>query len=797
MSKRQRVLRACDQCRRGKIRCDGKQPCAHCIVYDYECSYDQITKRSRSEPSYYVKALEARLRRAEAVVRIAAPNVNLSDPRLDTADTAQIAAIINQASPQGVLASRLTPTSSPDGTMPAEDSNESFLETMMENFGFLDLDDRGHWDYHGHSSGSIFTQRLQNQFGNLIIPPRSLTKSKPRSKPQKRPELQTRKSQDKNSNSTDTTPISGLPSQEIARKLSQTCFDHACVLMRFIHEPSFWKSFDRIFATSWDQFGDEERIFLPQLYIVLAVGCLFLDDVKPPIEIADYEIVLDQGYRYFELCQELVDMADCRDLVTLQTICFMILFLQSSAKLSTCYSYIGIAQRAALRLGLHRLVSGNFNALERELRKRIFWAIRNMDIYVSTLLGLPLLVSSDDIDQEYPLEVDDEYITPAGILPMPVGRTSLMMGVNAHTRLVDIIVKVVKYIYPVRHATHLAPSNHTYVVRHSRLREIEKDLESWMKSLPEVLQSRSETSPKLAQMQQMLRIGYAHVQWVMYRPFLHYISNDFQSQDIDRRSYGCATACISVSRNIIHITTEMYNKRLLNGSSWFAVHTIYYAVLTLAYFLLENPGPPATTDGILKDTLEGKNTLAGLANNSIAVERCACLYSLIEHLPERLNKRKSPVIQPTNEKGSTVPEAASNLRRKDSTSDRLGAYTLNRPISSASGTVPSTELPVKGHYVPAQQITHEHAAPDQIFLRFSANDPFAYPSQSLSSIDDDVFRNEAGETSIHLPSDPTMQVYAPMSDEHSLSDDMVPFYNFLGPPSETVYVNASYNPSIQ
>lgn len=127
-------------------------------------------------------------------------------------------------------------------------------------------------------------------------------------------------------------------------------------------------------------------------------------------------------------------------------------------------------------------------------------------------------------------------------------------------------------------------------------------------------------------MQQMLRIGYAHVQWVMYRPFLHYISNDFQSQDIDRRSYGCATACISVSRNIIHITTEMYNRRLLNGSSWFAVHTIYYAVLTLAYFLLENPGPPATTDGILKDTLEGKNTLAGLANNSIAVERCACLY---------------------------------------------------------------------------------------------------------------------------------------------------------------------------
>lgn len=89
-----------------------------------------------------------------------------------------------------------------------------------------------------------------------------------------------------------------------------------------------------------------------------------------------------------------------------------------------------------------------------------------------------------------------------------------------------------------------------------------------------------------------------------------------------------------------------------------------------------------------------------------------------------------------------------------------------------------------------------HAAPDQIFLRFSADDPFAYPSQSSSSLDDDVIRNGVVEASISLPGDPTMQIYPPMSDEHSLPDDMVPFYNFLGPPSDTVYAHASYNPSI-
>ena len=33
--RRKRVLRACDECRREKIGCDGKRPCAHCTVYGY------------------------------------------------------------------------------------------------------------------------------------------------------------------------------------------------------------------------------------------------------------------------------------------------------------------------------------------------------------------------------------------------------------------------------------------------------------------------------------------------------------------------------------------------------------------------------------------------------------------------------------------------------------------------------------------------------------------------------------------------------------------------------------------
>lgn len=42
LQKRRRVTRACDECRRKKIKCDGKQPCTHCTVYSYGKSSNSV-----------------------------------------------------------------------------------------------------------------------------------------------------------------------------------------------------------------------------------------------------------------------------------------------------------------------------------------------------------------------------------------------------------------------------------------------------------------------------------------------------------------------------------------------------------------------------------------------------------------------------------------------------------------------------------------------------------------------------------------------------------------------------------
>lgn len=128
--------------------------------------------------------------------------------------------------------------------------------------------------------------------------------------------------------------------------------------------------------------------------------------------------------------------------------------------------------------------------------------------------------------------------------------------------------------------------------------------------------------------QQLLRLAYAHVQMMLYRPFLHYVSQKTHAgKPVDDRSYACAAACVSVSRNIVHITAEMKRRGLLTGAYWFTMYTTFFAILSLVFFVLENPDKDGSQD-ILADATAGRAALAGLARRSLAADRCSMSLSV-------------------------------------------------------------------------------------------------------------------------------------------------------------------------
>lgn len=89
----------------------------------------------------------------------------------------------------------------------------------------------------------------------------------------------------------------------------------------------------------------------------------------------------------------------------------------------------------------------------------------------------------DDIDQDTPSEIDDEFITERSVVGQPSDRPSIIVGCNVYTNLMAIISKITKYIYPLK--TTLIEGKG--LIRLDLVKEIEQDLEHWRTNIPEHL----------------------------------------------------------------------------------------------------------------------------------------------------------------------------------------------------------------------------------------------------------------------------------------------------------------------
>ena len=260
-----------------------------------DCTYDQPSNRRRNPAPQYIEALEIRLQRAEALLKSVLPDVDLNDPNLDAGVPQRMCAPVKlEDRIPGATSSRVEASQAKAGPG-ADGETDSLLESMVEKTGSLDIDDQGHWDFHGHSSGLVFLRRMREQFGDLMGSGEGrasiyLKKQAPSQM------FESPKSTGESPTETCLPNTHDLPPRDCAKQLCSNSLNDACALMRFVHQPTFYILFDRIYNNPPESYGDEENSFLPLLYVVLALGCLFDKTEASTLEQKGYESAIDQGY---------------------------------------------------------------------------------------------------------------------------------------------------------------------------------------------------------------------------------------------------------------------------------------------------------------------------------------------------------------------------------------------------------------------------------------------------------------------------------------------------------------------
>ena len=299
-------------------------------------------------------------------------------------------------------------------------------------------------------------------------------------------------------------------------------------------------------------------------------------------------------------------------------------------------------------------------------------------------------------------------------------------------------------------------------------------------------------------------MAYAHVQIFLYRPFLHYATVQSQSKHLDKRCYGCAAACVNISRNIIHITTSMKDGGLLNGAYWFYMYTTFFAVLSLVYYILANPKSPDSED-FLQDAIEGKDNLKALAKTSLAADRCTqTLAGLFQELPGRWRSlrtqqgstKKRSARSSTHHSASRQPQEGSSNQDSKRHSAKIPSQSTRLPQRS-NWTSPKELLSAQWNHKMTQEpllsqpglsidptdfgspsaptdfssttapqfpsnttpsILHfQEQVPDFNMMIFPSQDPFAYPNPPVTTLEAHHIHHGGGPYSPSSSSDPNTQ----------------------------------------
>ncbi|AQZ14136.1 YJL206C [Zygosaccharomyces parabailii] len=428
--------------------------------------------------------------------------------------------------------------------------------------------------------------------------------------------------------------LAPLPPRDVAMKLLWESWNRACVLFRFYHRPSIVKILDSFYEPS-QGLTEEQAKARPLIYAILAVGALFAKDDLQEGDVTMREFYQDEGERYFVAAKSMLDVTNIDDVYSIQTMFMLTMFLQCSANLKSCYSYMGIALRAAISEGLHRKNSlVGPTPIEDESKKRLFWTVYKVDIYMNCILGLPQSISQKAVNQELPRDLDDENITSEGCLEQSWGKISSTGLNNEHTKLMLVLSKIHDALYPV-----LQWNETTY----ANMLSLQSDLDQWLLQLPMQLKpdynwvDEAEREEYLKP-SKLLHMDYLLARILISKPFIHCIAVEAEEAPHYAFQISVAWNCIQVAHEVVHLAQDMIDGNLLISGYWFSVHTIFYSVTCLMFYqhLLDLSLAKSNGMDVQNDCELGVHILMCLKNGSQAGERS---FNVLNSIFKEFNRK--------------------------------------------------------------------------------------------------------------------------------------------------------------
>lgn len=542
---RRRVWRACESCRRKKIKCDGCEPtCSQCSASGSQCTWLQ-TKDRAALSRHYVQELEARLLHMESLFQQLTPALTAAGHTIDINGLAN-----NTTSLPASITSLSQPEAIANGSEPSpprseSDTNVNIDDEFTESFGQLALDEYGHMRWIGGSS----TMSLIQSFKALTTNP--IHRVSPMEEDPQDPGPSVNKLY---------FPAAvffgkvralpgpeevEFPPRDLADKLVEAYFSRLHYLMPVIDKPSFLGKYRYLMDNANNHTViRNEAPFLALMFSLFASAVNLVKD--PRLEASGRHDDGGMGMVYYEraLILQYISHANIQ-IAHVQCLILMSSFLCSVNCLPQAWILIGQAVRTGQDLGLHRSPRRmNIQNIEKETRKKVWWGVYTLDRMLAVALGRPLGVHDADCDVELPADVDDENLQEyykGTQLPQP----SLMAGFIFMIKLYEIGGRMLRQVYALDVCReHLEREKKAELQR--TVEKLDNELTKWCNDLPAVYKTQPQKDEQ-ASMGIVLCSHYYSLVTTLHRNFLPVKRDESVTAKSTLKAVSTARHCIKLA----------------------------------------------------------------------------------------------------------------------------------------------------------------------------------------------------------------------------------------------------------
>ncbi|KAL1875491.1 hypothetical protein VTK73DRAFT_10041 [Phialemonium thermophilum] len=574
---RERTALACDFCKLKKLKCDAQSPrCQNCVKSDRDCLVeDPATGIHR--PRDYIHSLEARVAFLEELLRNSCPDVALDhfagsdafpsppNPHQPGADFSPISlpetGAVNQASVPGE--SNRDPAEGPRAVsrrQASELEDNSEIDVLSSEVAFLCLSAAGREPHYFGPSSAVSFSRIAGATMGLGHVGGGKSQLGAAYGAEKR----------------DLTLVDyhdiqeQFPSPDAAKRMSLAYWNNVHGQYPFLHRPTVDASEQICLNASFQ--GCLHQVNGTVLFFVLmvyAIGSLTLGQ-------GEYE----RAEMYYSLALDyLPSVLEADSLESIQCLLCCAVYSIRSPIGASLWQISGLAIRRCIELGYHRSVEkyrSNAGPLAKEMSKRCFWVAYDIDRVVSFILGLPVAIPDGAIDVELPLDLDDEYITPTGLLraarnPATEPPTHITGAIHA-IKLRQLWSKFGDTLYPITCQMHHNSYNEETV------QSLRRELEEWRLACPDRLHCPELESLSVWASREWFQVAYNHSILLLYR---HHITWPIGSNENVEK---VIEECYVHAREICHAYRRIYQKQTIQFT-WGSVHILFLGGLTYLYCL--------------------------------------------------------------------------------------------------------------------------------------------------------------------------------------------------------------------